>query len=144
MHVVDSNVLIYAANDDVPEHEQCLEHLQTWGNEAEPWYVTWGVIYEFLRVATHPRAFARPLGPMEASEFVRQLLSYRSLSILDPTDRHLAVLRDVVAEVPDVAGNVFFDVRTAVLMREHGIRRIVTRDRDFQRFPFLEVVDPLS
>ena len=27
-------------------------------------------------------------------------------------------------------------------MREHGIRRIYTRDVDFHRFPFLEVVDP--
>jgi predicted nucleic acid-binding protein len=28
-------------------------------------------------------------------------------------------------------------------MREHGIARIVTRDTDFHRFGFLEVVDPL-
>jgi predicted nucleic acid-binding protein len=28
-------------------------------------------------------------------------------------------------------------------MREHGVGRIVTRDRDFHRFAFLEVVDPL-
>jgi hypothetical protein len=28
-------------------------------------------------------------------------------------------------------------------MREHGIRRIITRDTDFHRFPFLEPVDPL-
>lgn len=31
---------------------------------------------------------------------------------------------------------------TAVLMREHGIERIFTRDTDFHRFPFLETVDP--
>ena len=36
------------------------------------------------------------------------------------------------------------DAHTAILMREHGIRRIVTRDADFHRFPFLEVVDPLA
>lgn len=28
-------------------------------------------------------------------------------------------------------------------MREHGLRRIYTRDADFHRFPFLEVVDPV-
>lgn len=27
-------------------------------------------------------------------------------------------------------------------MREHGIKRIYTRDTDFHRFPFLEPVDP--
>ena len=35
------------------------------------------------------------------------------------------------------------DAETAVLMREHGIRRICTRDTDFHRFSFIEVVDPL-
>jgi predicted nucleic acid-binding protein len=29
-------------------------------------------------------------------------------------------------------------------MREHGIRRICTRDADFHRFPFLEVIDPAN
>jgi predicted nucleic acid-binding protein len=29
-------------------------------------------------------------------------------------------------------------------MREHGIRRVCTRDMDFHRFPFLEVVDPIQ
>jgi hypothetical protein len=28
-------------------------------------------------------------------------------------------------------------------MREHGTRRIWTRDTDFNQFPFLEVIDPL-
>lgn len=27
---------------------------------------------------------------------------------------------------------------------EHGIRRIYTRDTDFHRFPFLDVIDPLA
>ena len=31
----------------------------------------------------------------------------------------------------------------AVLMREHGVSRICTRDSDFRSFPFLTVVDPL-
>ena len=35
------------------------------------------------------------------------------------------------------------DAETAVLMREHGIRRVCTRDTDFHRFAFLEVVDPM-
>jgi predicted nucleic acid-binding protein len=29
-------------------------------------------------------------------------------------------------------------------MREHGIKRIYTRDTDFHRFPFLEPVDPTA
>jgi predicted nucleic acid-binding protein len=54
------------------------------------------------------------------------------------------VLAEVIEEVPLLAGNVLHDAATAVLMREHGIRQIYTRDTDFHRFPFLEGIDPLS
>ena len=60
------------------------------------------------------------------------------------TPRHAAVLARTLSELPDLRGNVMHDVHTAVLMREHGINRICTRDSDFHRFPFLKVVDPLS
>jgi predicted nucleic acid-binding protein len=29
-------------------------------------------------------------------------------------------------------------------MREHGVRRILTHDADFHRFPSIEVIDPLA
>jgi predicted nucleic acid-binding protein len=54
------------------------------------------------------------------------------------------VLEEVIAEVPQLGGNLVHDAATAVLMKEHGIRRICTRDTDFHRFPFLEPVDPLT
>ena len=42
------------------------------------------------------------------------------------------------------SGNLMHDAHTAVLMREHGIKRVYTRDTDFHRFPFLEPVDPAA
>jgi predicted nucleic acid-binding protein len=53
------------------------------------------------------------------------------------------VLRQCLAEVPGARGNLMHNLHTAVLMREHGISRIVARDTDFHRFRFLEVIDPL-
>jgi len=54
------------------------------------------------------------------------------------------VAEQVIGELPHLAGNLLHDAHTAILMREHGIRRIVTRDTDFHRFSFLETVDPLA
>ena len=65
------------------------------------------------------------------------------LGVLVPTERHADVAEQVITELPWLAGNLLHDAHTAVLMREHGIRRICTRDTDFHRFAFLEVVDPL-
>ncbi|MDE0125012.1 MAG: hypothetical protein OXN97_10600 [Bryobacterales bacterium] len=60
------------------------------------------------------------------------------------TPRHSAVLTQTLSELPDLRGNVMHDLHAAVLMREHGVSRICTLDRDFRRFEFLTVVDPLG
>jgi uncharacterized protein len=141
--VVDTNVLVYAADTRAVEHERCRTLLETWRRQSGAWYLTWGICYEFLRVVTHPRVLHRPWTAPEAWQFLVAVMAAPGLSMLVPTRRHAGVLEAVIAEVPHLAGNLVHDATTAVLMREHGIRRICTRDTDFHRFPFLEAVDPL-
>ena len=145
MFLVDTNVLVYAADDTAGEQEACRAQLETWRRGATPWHLTWNVIYEFLRVTTHPRVLRHPRTSDQAWSFMAAVLASPSCSVLLPTDGHEAVLRTLLDEVgASVRGNVLHDAQTAVLMREHGLRRIVTRDTDFHRFPGLEVVDPLA
>jgi hypothetical protein len=143
MFVVDTNVLVYAADESAPEHARCRALVERWRRRNGAWYLTWGICYEFLRVVTHPRVLRRPWTMDQALRFLEAIQASPGLDLLVPTDRHARVLADVVAEVPGLAGNIVHDTQTAVLMREHGIRRICTRDTDFHRFPFLEPVDPL-
>lgn len=144
MFVVDTNVLVYAADADAPEHARCRELLERWRARAGAWYLTWGVCYEFLRVVTHPRALRRAWAAADALAFLRAVQASPGLRMLVPTDRHAQVLDDILAEIPLLGGNIMHDTATAALMREHGIVRICTRDTDFHRFPFLEPVDPLT
>ncbi len=60
MFLVDTNILVYAANQAVPEHAVCRKLVEKWRNQSPPWYLTWKIIYEFLRVTTHPRVMPRP------------------------------------------------------------------------------------
>ena len=143
MFVVDTNVLVYAADTSAPEHERCRALLEQWREESAAWYVTWGIWYEFLRVVTHPRVLRRPWTSPAALQFLEAVSASPGLGILVQTDRHRDVLREIVREVPALAGNLWHDVETASLMREHGIHRICTRDTDFHRFPFLEAIDPM-
>jgi uncharacterized protein len=142
--VVDTNVLIYAADQESFYHARCCELLEGWRSQPSAWYVTWPILYEFLRVSTHPRVFrtAWPVGP--AWSFVEAILAAPALSVLIPTDRHAQVASEVIQQIPHLRGNLMHDAHTAVLMREHGIRRIYTRDTDFHRFSFIEPLDPLS
>jgi len=142
--VVDTNILIYAANQHSFGHESCRDLLSEWRRRTEPWYLTWGIIYEFLRVSTHARVFPKPLSASNAWAFLSAALASPAAGVLQETQRHLELFKEVAAEVPGIAGNLMFDAHTATLMREHGIRRIYTHDAHFRRFPFLEVVDPLE
>jgi predicted nucleic acid-binding protein len=74
---------------------------------------------------------------------VTTLLAAPGLAILVPTQRHADVATEVILELPHLAGNLLHDAHTEVVMREHGIRRICTRDTDFNQFTFLEVIDLL-
>jgi hypothetical protein len=142
--VVDTNVLVYAADADSPLHSRCRDWLEHQRAQSDAWYTTWSILYEFLRVTTHPRVMRRPWGLTEAWRFVSVLLDSPGLAVLAATERHAEVAAQVISELPHLAGNVLHDTHTAILMREHGIRRIVTRDTDFHRFPFLEPLDPVA
>lgn len=74
--------------------------------------------------------------------FIAGLLDSTGFQMLVAGPRHGAVLAETLSELPHLRGSVMHDLHIAVLMREHGLSRICTRDSDFRRFPFLTVVDP--
>ncbi len=143
MRVVDTNILLYAADSDSEFHETCRNHLEDLRIDATPTYLSWNICYEFLRVSTHPRVFRSPWVASAAWSFIEALLMAPGFDLTAETPRHRSVLKQTLAELPDLRGNLIHDVHTAVLMRENGISQIHTRDSDFVRFPFLTIVDPL-
>ena len=144
MFVVDTNILLYAADRDAPEHAACRDFVLRWRSGTSPWYLTWGILYEFLRVATHRNVFRKPLVLSDAWNFIQAVLASPSVSILAETERHDRAASEVFGRVSGITGNLVFDAHTAILMKEHGIKTIYTRDSDFHRFPFLEVVNPIA
>lgn len=143
MIVVDTNILVYAANEASPHHAPCRRWLEDRRRGSSAWFLSWAIVYEFLRVITHRRVIPVPWNASSAWRFVESLIAAPGLSMLVPTIRHPEIAAEVIAEMPELSGNFFHDAHIAILMREHGIRQICTRDADFHRFPFVEVVDPL-
>jgi toxin-antitoxin system PIN domain toxin len=141
--VIDTNILLYAVNTDADEHKEALQFLTRAGNDSSQWYFTEGIIYEFLRVSTHSKVFSRPLSWKQSISFVKPLLLNDNFSLISAEDRHWNLLENTLKEITYPSGNLFFDIRTAVLMREHGIKYIYTTDTDFLQFTWIEVVNPL-
>jgi len=142
--VVDTNILIYGVDADAPDHARCRALLEQWRLQTSPWYLTWGIVYEFLRVVTHPRVLRQPFTSAQAWCFLDAVFASPSLRVLAETDRHRHVAAEVFAEIPCLSGNLVLDAHTAILMRENGIKTIYTRDSDFNRFSFLDTVDPIT
>ncbi len=142
--LVDTNVLVYAADRDAPDHVICRKKLERWRQQRSPWYTTWGILYEFLRVVTHPQVLRRPWSGRQAWSFVEAMIESPSLRVLVHSREHPQVVAKAMTGVADLRGNLFHDAHTAFSMLEHGVKRIYTRDADFHRFPFVEVVDPAT
>jgi hypothetical protein len=143
LFVIDTNLLIYAANQDFPGRRRMRTLLDTWSASHEEWYATWSVVYEFVRAVTHPTIFAHPLTFADAWSFIESLRLSPSFGFLVETDRHAEVVRDLTREYPHISGSRLHDLHIAALMREHGVVEIRTADIGFHQFKFLRVVNPL-
>jgi len=142
--MVDTNILLYAANQDAEEHGAALGFLHKAAAAPGPWFLTEGILYEFMRVCTHPKVFERPLTWKETINFIQPLLMSRRFDILTASEQHWEILEKVLGDLTRPSGNLFFDIRTVVLMREHGVREIYTTDTDFLQFPGIRVINPLK
>ncbi len=146
---VDTNVLVYAANSDHPAHQHCLLLLRGGSKRPaerlapETLCLTWSVVYEFLRVVTHPAVLSRPFRTPDAWEFVTRLLAAPHVRVLGPGADHAAAAGPTLA-APGIRGNLVHDAHIVAVLAEHGVRRIYSNDADLRRFPGLAVVDPLA
>jgi uncharacterized protein len=55
--IIDTNILLYAANQACPEHHDCRRFPLETVAAGDSCFLPENVIYEFLRVVTHPRVF---------------------------------------------------------------------------------------
>ncbi len=70
-----------------------------------------------------------------SSRLPESILCQPGLQTVYGEQDHWHLLQLVLENLNRPAGNLFFDVRTVTLMREHGIREIYTTDSDFSSVP---------
>jgi uncharacterized protein len=138
---LDANILVYASDRDSPLREQALEQLEECAAGPEPLYLFWPVAMAYLRVSTHSSVFARPLAFADAAQNVERLLARRHVRAPGEDQGFWRMFSTVAAEAP-TRGNLVTDAHLVALMRQYGVRTIVTRDRDFRRFDGIKAHDP--
>ena len=132
MFLVDSNVLIYAANRRVRHHAASRRWLSQALDGVETVGLAWVALLGFIRVSTDPRILPRPLRSADAVDLVRIWANAPASVLVEPTARHFDLLQGLLAET-GTAGNLVNDAHLAALALEHAAT-VVTYDTDFERF----------
>jgi hypothetical protein len=136
---VDTNVLVHAHRSDSPKHAAAVAKLEELARGPRQVALSWTVIYQFLRVVTHPRVFDPPSTIEAAWRFCGDLFAFPNAVVLAETEHHAEVLDRLLHDVRP-AGNLVHDAHIATTLIEHGVSEIVTDDSDFLRFPGIRVV----
>lgn len=133
MKLVDTNVLLYAVDSTARHHAASRDWLSGALLGTETVAFAWTALLGFVRIATHPRIYVRPLETEEAIAQAQRWLRAGPSRLLEPGPEHLAALARVLAPL-GAGGNLVADAHLAALALEHRAT-IVTFDNDFDRFP---------
>lgn len=142
MKLPDVNVLLYAVDEGSRHHEGARAWVEDALSGTETVAFCWSVLLAFVRLSTRPVVFERPLKAEEALDLVQGWLAQPNATVVEPTPRHVAVLRDLLAAF-GTAGNLTTDAHLAALAIEHGAE-LCSYDADFGRFPGLRWTRPAA
>jgi toxin-antitoxin system PIN domain toxin len=140
--IVDANVLLHARNAADARHEAAASFLDEVLNGPHRVGLPWSSLTSFLRIATHPRVFARPLSAAVAAEQVREWLAAPAAWVPAPGEGHAVIFLELISR-HRITGTLISDAALAALALEHGTG-IWSTDGDFARFDGLDWQDPLA
>ncbi len=142
MIVPDLNLLVYAYNTDAPLHDEACVWWEGLMNGRDPVGIPWVVSCGFVRLMTHPRVLDLPMDPEVAIDHVSSWFECPHVRVLNPSPRHLVVLKGLLGSI-GVGGNLVTDAHLAAIAIEHQAE-VHSNDTDFARFPGLQWSNPLG
>jgi len=139
--VPDVNMLLYAHVSGFAEHAKARRWWEDLLNGDREVAIAAPALFGFVRLATNPRVFDRPLAVRDALERIEAWLSRPHVRFVLPGHRHLEIAFDLLREL-GAAGSLTTDVQLAALAIEHQ-GEVHSSDADFGRFRRLRWVNPL-
>jgi toxin-antitoxin system PIN domain toxin len=139
---IDTNVLLYAANADDDAHVPARELLERLAAGPDLLYLFWPTIMGFLRISTHPAVFPRPHSSEQAVAAITSLVERPNVRTPSEHDGFWGLYRSTADA--QTRGNRVPDAHLVTLMRQHGIKVIYTRDRDFRRYDGIDPRNPFE
>lgn len=142
MILVDANLLIYAVNQDAPQHKTARAWFEQAVSGHEPVGLPWVCLLAFLRVTTRPGVLANPLTVEQAVGYVESWLMQPFVEAVTPGPGHWPILRHLL-HATGTAGNLTSDLHLAAIAIERSAS-VYSADHDYRRFAGLEHINPLG
>lgn len=140
--LLDANLLLFAVDQESPFHDTARAWLSDVLNGNRRIGLPWQSLTAFLRISTHLGISKQPLSPDDAWQQIEDWLACTVTWVPLPTDRHKAVLGDLVKR-HHLHGRVITDAQLAALAIEHGLT-VYSADTDFAGFSEVEWKNPLA
>jgi toxin-antitoxin system PIN domain toxin len=141
MRIVDVNILLYAVNRNAPQYAAIRPWWECALAADEPVGLAWSVLTAFVRLATRPHVFTKPLSVADALTCVDEWIAHANTRIVLETERHWEILREYLKRA-GTAANLTSDAHLAALAVEYGAK-LSSCDADFVRFKGLRWENPL-
>ncbi len=127
-----------------PHHRAVRGFLERESQGGRRLGLTQQTLNEFLHIVTDPRRFEHPLPMPEALELSGELWRSEDVERILPT----AEVHDLVCELMErfrLGRKRILDTSLAAIFKTSGVSTLATLNgRDFEIFPFLEIVDPVA
>ena len=142
-YLLDSNILLYAKMDAMPEHKIVSKWLEaTVSDQNNTLHICETSILSFLRIATNEKVFQPVLPTNDAQIFIESFLNCPNVNLLCASAQHFTGVTKLMNKL-NLRGNSVMDVHLAVLALSLGAT-LATHDKDFTKIPYLKTFNPLA
>jgi toxin-antitoxin system PIN domain toxin len=138
---LDTNILLYAQNQDCAEHPAAAAFLRSCARRDDV-AISELVLLELYQLLRNPAVLERPLGAPEAAEVCGGFRRNPRWALIE----NAPVMDKVwsLAARPGIARRRLFDARLSFTLLHHGVTEFATRNvKDFDTLGFHRVWDPL-
>jgi len=144
MRSLDTNILLYAADEDCREHAAAIRLLNDALHSPADWMLSDQVLFEMYVGLRHPKVFAKPLAATEAARRVAFLRDESGFSFCCHELRSWPMIHAGLS-TPAFPRRRTYDLVLAVTLKRNGVTDFYTRNvAAFFTAGFERVVNPID
>lgn len=142
-NLIDTNILVYANNEDSQFHSICKSIVGKAVNGKIKAAVAVQNLIELYAVITDKRRVEHPLAPTKAKELI-EFYKGSNIKVIAPTSQTIDTVARLIEKHSPKSQSIF-DYLLAATMLDNGVHGIYTANSEhFKHFDSIKVTNPLS